>query len=305
MKAKKQGAENQAGPQRSFWEAVGLTVALLTAGGWIGGCMMPIRSGEPAVEAAPPGTIIDARTGAAVAFEEMLKEAAAARVVYVGEQHTAAAHHEVQLHVIRALHAGGARLAIGMEMFDRTYQPVLDLWSQGALDEEAFLRRTHWYANWRFDYALYREILAFARSERIPVVALNLPFNIPPKIRVGGIDTLSAYEKRFIPHDIDTGVAPHRQFAEKIFAQHEFKNTRFEDFYMAQCVWDEAMADAAAARMPAGLMVILAGNGHIQYKYGIPERLHRRTGLPYRTLYPVSAGAPIDRSIADYIWVTE
>lgn len=266
--------------------------------------MMPIKSGAPAVETAP-GTIIDARTGAPVAFEEMLKEAAAARVVYVGEQHTAAAHHEVQLQVIRALHAGGARLAIGMEMFDRTYQPVLDLWSQGALDEEALLRRTHWYANWRFDYALYREILAFARSERIPVVALNLPFNIPPKIRVGGIDTLSAYEKRFIPHDIDTGVAPHRQFAEKIFAQHGFKNTRFEDFYMAQCVWDEAMADAAAARMPAGLMVILAGNGHIQYKYGIPERLHRRTGLTYRTLYPVSAGAPIDRSIADYIWVTE
>jgi uncharacterized iron-regulated protein len=265
---------------------------------------MPIKSGAPAVEAAP-GTIIDTRSGASVAVEEMLREAGTARVVYVGEQHTSAAHHEAQLRVIRALHAAGAQLAIGMEMFDRSYQPVLDLWSQGALDEEEFLRRTHWYANWRFDYALYRDILAFARSEGIPLVALNLPFNIPPKIRVGGIETLSAYEKAFLPLDIDTGVAPHREFAEKIFAQHGFKNTRFEDFYMAQCVWDEAMADAAAASMPTGLMVILAGNGHIQYKYGIPERLHRRTGLSYRTIYPVSAGAPIDLAIADYIWVTD
>lgn len=304
MKPKMQDAENEAGTRRSPWKAMGLAVILLTAGGWLGGCTMPTRRGAPAAEAAP-GTIIDARTGASVAFEEMLKEAAAARVVYVGEQHTSAAHHDVQLRVIRALHAGGAQLAIGMEMFDRTYQPVLDLWSQGALEEEDFLRRTHWYANWRFDYALYREILAFARSERVPVVALNLPFNIPPKIRVGGIDTLSAYEKAFLPLEIDTGVAPHREFAEKIFAQHGFKNTRFEDFYMAQCAWDEAMADAAAARMPTGLLVVLAGNGHIQYKYGIPERLHRRNGLPYRTLYPVSAGAHIDLSIADYICVTE
>ncbi|MFO7708604.1 MAG: ChaN family lipoprotein [Desulfobacterales bacterium] len=265
---------------------------------------MPSRTATPAAAVAP-GTIMDARTGAPLTFEQMLSEARSARVVFVGEQHTSAAHHAVQLRVIRALQAGGARLAVGMEMFDRSYQPVLDLWSQGALEEEEFLRRTHWYANWRFDYALYREILAFVRSEGIPLVALNVPFNIPPKIRVGGIDTLSAYEKSFLPHEIDTSVASHREFAEKIFAQHRFKNTRFDDFYMAQCVWDEAMAEAAAACMPTGQMVILAGNGHIQYKYGIPERLHRRTGLAYRTIYPVSAGAPIDLSIGDYLWVTE
>lgn len=265
---------------------------------------MPIRTDAPS-EGPPPGTIIDGRTGAAVGFEAMLRDARTARVLFIGEQHTSAAHHAVQLKVIEALHREGAFIAIGMEMFDRTYQPVLELWSQGALEEEEFLRRTHWYANWRFDYALYREILAFARSERIPVLALNLPFNIPPKIRVGGIDTLSDYERAFLPLEIDTGVAPHREFAEKIFAQHGFKNTRFEDFYMAQCAWDEAMADAAAARMPSGLLVVLAGNGHIQYKYGIPERLHRRNGLPYRTLYLLSAGAPIDLAIADYIWVTE
>ncbi len=265
---------------------------------------MPIRSDAPP-EGPPPGTIIDGRTGAAVGFETMLRDALTARVLFIGEQHTSAAHHAVQLKVIEALRRDGASIAIGMEMFDRTYQPVLDLWSQGGLDEEAFLRRTHWYANWRFDYALYREILAFARRERIQVTALNLPFNIPPKIRVGGIDTLSDYEKAFLPLEIDTGVAPHRDFAEKIFAQHGFKNTRFEDFYMAQCAWDEAMADAAAAAMPSGLLVVLAGNGHIQYKYGIPERLHRRNGLPYRTIYPLSAGAPVDPAIADYIWLTE
>ncbi len=300
-----QGVRRQTGTQHSFWKAAGVTGILLAAASGIGGCAMPIKTELPGAAAVAPGTLIDARTGAPVAFEAMLSDVRTARVLYIGEQHTSASHHEIQLRIIRALHAGGEQLTVGLEMFDRSYQPVLDLWSEGGLDEEAFLRRTHWYANWRFDYALYREILAFARSERIPLVALNVPPNIPPKIRVGGIDTLSAYEKRFLPHEIDTGVVPHREFAEKIFAQHGFKNTRFEDFYMAQCVWDEAMADAAAACMPAGLMVILSGNGHIQYRYGIPQRLHRRTGLPYRTIFPVSAGAPIDLAIADYIWVTD
>ena len=127
-----------------------------------------------------------------------------ARVVYVGEMHTSARHHEIQLRVIRALHDGGIRLAVGMEMFDRSYQTVLDLWAAGGLDEEAFLRRTHWYANWRFDYGLYRSILDYIRTEKIPLVALNVPFSIPPKIRVGGTEYLTEYEKGYLPGEVDT-----------------------------------------------------------------------------------------------------
>ncbi len=294
-------ARHAAGRRRGG--AVILSALLIAAVVAAGGCAMPIRTEAPA-EGPPPGTIIDGRTGAAVSFEAMVGEARTARVVYIGEQHTSAAHHAVQLRVIRALHASGVRLALGLEMFDRSYQSVLDLWSAGDLAEEAFLRRTHWYANWRFDYGLYREILDFARRERIPVFGLNLPFHLPPKIRTGGIEHLPDHEKQFLPRDIDTGVSAHREYAEKIFAQHGFRNTRFEDFYLAQCVWDEAMAEAAAA-VNADLLVILAGNGHIQYRYGIPERLHRRNRLPYRTLYLVTAGAPIDPAIADFIWVTE
>lgn len=283
--------------------AIALALLLIAAAGAAGGCAMPMRTDTPP-ETHPPGTVIDGRTGAVVGLEAMLRDVRSVRVLFIGEQHTSAAHHAVQLRVIEALHREGASIALGLEMFDRSYQPVLDLWSAGALGEEEFLRRTHWYANWRFDYGLYRDILDFARRERIPVFGLNLPFHLPSKIRVGGIEHIPDHEKPFLPREIDTGIAAHREYAEKIFAQHGFKNTRFEDFYLAQCVWDEAMAEAAAA-VSADLLVVLAGNGHIQYRYGIPERLYRRSGLPYRTLYLSTAGAPIDPAIADFIWVTE
>jgi len=242
--------------------------------------------------------------GQPVSFDAMLADLLTVAVVYVGEKHTSAAHHEVQLRVIRALHAHDARLSVGMEMFDRSYQAALDQWSAGGLDEDAFLRSTHWYANWRFDFAFYRDILQYVKSARIRLVALNLPFNIPPKVRVGGIEHLSGYEKGFLPAQVDTTIAAHREFAQTIFGMHDFKTgVKFEDFYLAQCVWEDVMAESVANSLGAGRLVVLAGNGHIQFKYGIPERAFKRNGIPYRTIYQASAGEEVDPSIADYILV--
>jgi uncharacterized iron-regulated protein len=275
---------------------------------WVmGGCAMPLKSkgDQPPAPAPGDGIIISGRTGATVSWDEMTADLQTVRVVYVGEKHNLAAHHAVQLRVIRALHANDSRLAVGMEMFDRSYQAALDQWSAGSLDEDAFLRRTHWYANWRFDFALYRDILQYVKPAHLRLVALNLPFNIPPKIRVGGIEHLSAYEKGFLPAQVDTTVAAHREFAQAIFGMHGFKTgVKFEDFYMAQCVWEEVMAESVAHGLGADRMVVLAGNGHIQFKYGIPERAFKRNGIPYRTIYQASTGEDVDPTIADYILVS-
>jgi uncharacterized iron-regulated protein len=261
-------------------------------------------AGPSAPETQPPETIISGSTGGPVSFDDMLADLLTVAVVYVGEKHTAAGHHALQLRVIRALHLRSPQLAVAMEMFDHSYQAVLDRWSAGDLDEDAFLRSSHWYANWRFDYSLYRDILDYVRDHQLRLVALNLPFNIPPKIRVGGTEHLSGYEKGFLPQEIDTTVAGHREYAEKVFRMHDFRShVRFEDFYLAQCVWEELMAESVAAITGAGRVVVLAGNGHIQYRYGIPERAFRRGGEPYRTIYQASSGEEVDPSIADYILV--
>jgi uncharacterized iron-regulated protein len=263
------------------------------------------RPSEPAPSAPEPArpTIIGP-AGNPVAWDDMLADLATARVVYVGERHTSAAHHAAQLEILRALHARHPDLVIGMEMFDRSYQGVLDRWSAGELDEAGFLRRTHWYANWRFDYALYRPILEYARAQRVPVVALNLPFNIPPKIRVGGTGHLSAHEKGFLPAQVDTSNEAHRAYVRQIFQQHDFRSD-FEDFYLAQCVWEDVMAESVAARLGSDRMLVLAGNGHIQFKYGIPDRAFARTGQPFRTIVLSSPGERQPPGIADYVWTTE
>ncbi len=65
-----------------------------------------------------------------------------------------------------------------------------------------------------------------------------------------------------------------------------------------------AMAASIARNLGDRSMVVLAGNGHIVHKFGIPERAFNLTGASYRTVYLAPAGETVDLSYGDYIWVT-
>ena len=158
-----------------------------------------------------PDTIISAKTGKAVTFDELMNDLSSSQIVFIGERHTNPSHHATQLKIIEAVFKNRPSMKVGMEMFDRSYQPVLDLWSGGLLEEEIFLRKVHWYANWRFDFALYRNIFLFIKENRIKILALNIPFHIPSRIRVGGIDNLADDDKQYLPKEIDTSNAAHRK----------------------------------------------------------------------------------------------
>jgi uncharacterized iron-regulated protein len=253
-----------------------------------------------------PDTIILTKTGKSITFDQLMADLNRYQIIFVGENHTNSAHHAIQQKIIEAVFQNTPSMRVGMEMFDRSYQEVVDLWSAGVLDEETFLRKVHWYANWQFDFGLYRDILGFIKENRIKIVALNIPFYIPGRIRVGGIDNLADTDKQYLPKEIDTSNAAHRNYVEQVFNQHHLRgNVKFDDFYMVQCVWDEIMAESIAANLGGNKIVVLAGNGHIQYKYGIPDRAFRRTSASFRTLYLVSAGKEIELGIADYVWVTQ
>ncbi len=284
-----------------------LCAALVVLAGLAGGCAVsPDKLAiEGVSQSFAPGDIVSARTGRPVSFEQLIEDLGRVRIVYVGEQHTLPAHHTIQLEVLRALQKIHPDLIVGMEMFDHTYQEVLDQWSAGQLAMDVFLEKVHWYANWRYSHRLYAEILEFIKEKKLRLVALNLPPHIPPKIRVGGIDHLSAEDRRHLPAHVDTSRADHKAYVEGIYRQHHAaQHYKFDYFYQAQCVWEDTMAEAIARNLDDRVMVVLAGNGHIVEKFGIPDRAFRRTRAPYRTIYPVSAGQTVKWSLADYLWVT-
>ena len=249
-------------------------------------------------------SLLSGKTGTPVSYAEMLKDLEDAQVIYIGENHTDPVHHRIQLQVIQdltALH----QTAVGMEMIDHTYQPVLDKWSQGDLSEQDFLEKIHWYANWRYDFGLYRGIFETIRDKHIPLFGLNLPFHIPPKIAVGGIDNLLPEDAGHLPQTLTLTDPDHRAYIENIFNIHKLKGREnFEYFYAAQCAWEDSMAEAIARHLNQRKMIILAGNGHIVRKFGIPDRAFSRTRAPFKTLYLAPVGSTVDLSYGDYIWIT-
>jgi len=251
------------------------------------------------------GDIVDCAQGKTIPFEQLIEKLEQVRVVYVGEQHTDRKDHAIQLRIIRALVEKGENVRVGMEMFDHTYAAVLDRWSAGDLDWKTFLRKTNWYANWKYDDTLYRDILAYIQKRHLKLIGLNIPFCIPPKIATGGLDSLSPYERAQLPKTIDTTQPDHRAYLKKIYDFHHFKGRdNFEDFYAAQCAWEDGMAQAVADNLDQATMVVLAGNGHIKDKFGIPDRAFKRTRAPFATVYTAAAGTPLSRTDADFIWIT-
>lgn len=251
------------------------------------------------------GIILSGKTGRAVSLEELIEDLKTVKIIYIGEIHTDISHHVIQLKMIQAIHQISP-ICVGMEMFDQTYQHILDLWSNGNLDQNTFIRKVHWYANWKFDFDLYKDILLYVKENRIQLIGLNIPFHIPPKIAVGGIENLSVEDRKYIPIHIDLSNTAHRAYVEDIFKHHQLKGRdNFEDFYSAQCVWEDGMADTIVRFIQQDrIMIVLVGNGHIIKKFGIPNRAFNKSGQPFRTIYLTPLGAKYDLSYGDYIWLT-
>ncbi|MCK7575011.1 MAG: ChaN family lipoprotein [Chromatiales bacterium] len=224
------------------------------------------------------------------------------RVIFVGEQHDRYEDHLNQAAIIEGLLAHGRSVAIGLEMFQQPYQPALDAYVAGEIDEAELLRRAQYFDRWRFDYRLYRPILSLARAHGIPLIALNLESELTRRVGDGGIASLSESDRARLP-EIDRSDADHRARLEAIFKHHPAEQPRnFEHFLEVQLLWDEGMAERAARYLtehPDSTLVVIAGSGHIEYGQGIPQRLARRLSVPMTTLLNGQGRTPDPRG-ADF-----
>jgi uncharacterized iron-regulated protein len=228
------------------------------------------------------------------------------RVVFVGETHDRYDNHLNQLEIIRRLHQLDPNLAIGVEYFQQPFQANVDDYIAGRTTEQEFLRATSYYQNWGYDYRLYAPIFRFAREQHIPVRALNVPSALPSEVAKVGVAGLSEQQRAYLPKEIGPADAGYRSRLREAFEAHpSTKPDAFNHFVEAQLMWDEGMAQSAAAYLtanPGRRMVILAGSGHLVFGSGIPQRLERRTHVTYAIVLNNGEAEP---QIADYILLSK
>lgn len=261
-----------------------------------------------------PMTVLDARTGHQLDDAAFWDRLAGQRAVCVGEEHPNPHHHWVQLEVVRHLAKKWSHLALGMEMFQRPFQGVLDDYAAHRIDAAALRSRAGWEERWGYDWGLYGPTIDAAVAAHGALVALNAARELTKKVVHHGLDSLTADERAQVP-ELDLKDAAHRAWFDALMedmggsSAHATKTPGDGDkatgeppaeptgappahaggdaapempsadrIYMVQVIWDETMADAAARWLratPDGRIVILAGTGHC-HDSAIVHRLARR-----------------------------
>jgi aminopeptidase N len=240
----------------------------------------------------------------AIKLEDIINTVIDKPVIYVGERHPNYEDHKVQLEVIMELFHRGRKFAIGMEMFQKPFQKALDNYLSGAINERKFLKTSEYFKRWMFDYNLYREIIEFAKAKGVPIIALNLREEIVKKVAEGGLDALTKEEREDIPQDMDMRDESYKERLEEVFRLHErLRIKNLDYFYQSQILWDETMAHSIAEFMnnhPGYQMVVMAGEQHVIYDSGIPQRTFRLNGKDYATLIN-GVSEELDKDIGDFV----
>lgn len=259
-----------------------------------------------------PNEIVETHRHRPVSMQEMVRLLEPTTFILIGEQHDNAQHHLFQAQVIDALAQAGRSVIVGMEMFDRTKQHPLNLWTLNRLSEAEFIQQSEWQTQWGFDFALYRPIFEVVYRRRLRLVGLNVPRALVRQTARQGWQSIPESERLGIPEP-DLSVEEHRKlFYALLGGGHPSGQAQNDNFYAAQVVWDTGMADTVLRYLettvpsPRLAFVILAGNGHVMYDVGISLRLRMRSNLPTCVITPLPPSEKpmqVRASIGDFVWL--
>jgi len=118
------------------------------------------------------------KTGRTLTLKQLVQEIKNNQVIYIGENHDNSSHHQIQLYIIKTLYNQNKRIAIGMEMFQSKFQDAVNDYIFENISEKEFLKKTEYNKRWGYDYSLYKPIIDFAKTNNIPVIALNIECDV-------------------------------------------------------------------------------------------------------------------------------
>jgi uncharacterized iron-regulated protein len=234
-------------------------------------------------------------------FETMLADIARADVVFVGEQHDDANTHRIELALLEGLARRRGEIVLALEMFERDVQEPLGHFLMGHMDEADFLQEARPWPRYATDY---KPLVDVAISKQWDVIAANVPRSIAAEVSASGLDVLktkSDSDKALFARDIRCplgdsyfrrlarvmGSSGHQAAAPDAAAAGApgpvSSAASLQNFYFAQCLKDETMAESIAQAYSAGavggkrpLVISINGAFHSDYREGVVERTMRR-----------------------------
>jgi uncharacterized iron-regulated protein len=261
----------------------------------------------------PESRFYDVAAKRYVDFTTVVNAAAAADIVFFGEQHDDPATHRAELALLAAIGARRPNLVVSLEMFERDVQPVVDSYLAGRITEAEFLAKTRPWARYGTDY---RALVELARAHGWPVVAANVPRRIASAVNRSGLrvldslppaDRVLAARENACPRDLYF-----ERFAREVRSHSPAGGTGAPTdsaagaaavmrMYEAQCVKDETMGESIAtalARAGRGAIVVHF-NGAFHTDMGLGTAARARQRAPRARSLLVTAVPVADPARAD------
>jgi uncharacterized iron-regulated protein len=233
----------------------------------------------------PAYTLFDSR-GKKVSYDKMINRLKENDIVLFGEFHNNPIVHWLQLEVTRDLQSLRP-LLLGAEMFEQDNQEALNRYLDGSLSAKGLDSSARLWPNYKTDYA---PLVNFARANRIPFVATNIPRRFASMVARGGfeaLDTLSEQQKKWmapLPPAYDSTLPGYKNMM-TMMAGHASPNLP-----KAQAIKDATMAWFILKNYkPGSLFLHFNGAYHSQNYEGILWYLRQQQpGLKYATINTVS-----------------
>ncbi|VTQ57821.1 chain X [Campylobacter jejuni] len=257
----------------------------------------PRHAASPA--AAPDGVITDLRTGETLSPAQLLSKLAPEPRVIVGEKHDNPAHHQIENWLVQSLPSVRPQGSVLMEMLTPDQQPKVDkvkAWLQTGPDARParVAELINWQKSW--DWSMYGDVVMTAMKAPYPLLSANLDRR----------EIMAFYENPQFPsgtHSADPQVR--NAISETIRTSHQ-QNIGEEQLHAMLAIQqqrDRRMAERLlAAPAPA---LLIAGGYHAGKSIGVPVHVKDlNPAASVTVLLLAEQGVRVDKSQADYVWIT-
>lgn len=226
--------------------------------------------------------------------------------VWLGEHHNSVRDHKLQAQFIQDIHQQRKQhqqssMAVGLEMVQLQFQPVLDAYISKQISDEELKQQVQWEKRWSWSYEGYLPIFQTCRERNIPLIALNVDSEDLGVVEANGLPGLSRdrlakyvpdpngfaqfarnrYYKTYVDYVISPSYDLHKEMGilrTTITGQMLEEDMSFVRFFSGRILWDESMASQAykwVVNNPGGLICCLVGADHVKFKGGITGRFQR------------------------------
>ncbi len=239
-----------------------------------------------------PAYQLYSQKGKAINYTKLLKQAAEADVVLFGELHNNPICHWLELQLTKDLYARKkGQLVLGAEMFETDNQVALSSYVQGSITDKEFAKQARLWPNYDTDY---RPLVDFARTNKIPFVAANVPRRYATLVSRQGLAALDTVANKQwlapLPLTVDLTLPGYKGMIEMMSdpshggavstGSADLKNIpsdRAANFARAQAIKDATMAHSILQNWQEGkLLLHYNGDYHSKNFEGISWYLHQK-----------------------------